>query len=76
MSDNQDIVSSSIKITVADGIQLNTTFNAELRQHVVQCDHAEFKLGLEMPYISIEAPILARKGLKKIKKMQPSKGYR
>jgi hypothetical protein len=47
MSGSQDNLFQPIKITIADGKQINAVFNPELRQYTVQCDlcNSEFKLG-------------------------------
>ena len=47
MSGSQDNLSKPIKITIADGKQINADFNPELQQYTVQHDlcHSELKLG-------------------------------
>ena len=47
ISGSQDNLSKPIKITIADGKQINADFNPELLQYTVECDfcYSEFKLG-------------------------------
>jgi hypothetical protein len=46
MSGSQDNFFQPIKITIADGKQIDAVYNPELQQYTVQCDfcHSEFKL--------------------------------